>query len=117
MFQWIFTFGNFASLDMDICVRDLCEVLRRILEICGDYNSPVSKSQQILRRFAEASNPRKNRVENTKTLARETPCMGQRSLPGARRARDADNQAGAYVYICMYMYVYIYIYIYIYMHI
>ena len=38
----------------------LCAFLRRIAEMCADCMFPMQKNQQILRRFVETMNLRKN---------------------------------------------------------
>ena len=52
-----YSLGNFASLDLGICLR---KSSGSFAEICGDCNFPLSNDQQVLRRFAETMNPRKS---------------------------------------------------------
>ena len=51
--------GSFASQDFDMFLCDLCESLA---EICGDY-FPLQNDQQVMWRFAETTDPRKNYAE------------------------------------------------------
>ena len=86
--------GNFVSQDFIFVCAMFVEVLRRIAEICGDCNFPLQYDQQVLRRFAETTNPLKNCETKTskswlvKFLCREGPgSKGQGASRGSRAKR------------------------------